>query len=81
MLQAVPREVHQVGDHLFFAGFAHIEPPLPGERHHAHQRLGVNPCVLSADVVIVELPSEQVFHLRCDVDDQTREGSAGLRDG
>ena len=81
MLQAVPGQVHQVGDHVFFAGLANIQPPLTGEGHHADEGLGVDTRVLSTDVVVGELTCQQVLDLRGDVDDQAREGTARLRDG
>ena len=69
-----------MGDNVVFPGLANIEPPLPGERHHAHECLGVHGRVLGADVVAIEFARQEVFDLRGDVDDQAGEGTAGLRD-
>jgi len=40
--QAVPGQVDEVGRDLFQLGLAGVEPPLPGERHHADQHLRVH---------------------------------------
>ena len=40
--EAVPDQVDQVGGDLFQLGLAGIEPPLPGERDHADDHLGVH---------------------------------------
>ncbi len=40
--EAVPREVDQVGGDLVLLEPARVDPPLPGERDHADEHLGVD---------------------------------------
>src|SRR4051812_13437562 len=78
--KAVPRQVDEVGGDLVALGLAGVEPPLPGQRHHADECLRVEAGQLRVVVAGLELGGEHVLDLGGAVADQRGECAAGRRD-
>src|SRR5439155_17857672 len=78
--EAVPGQVDQVGGDLFQLGLARVEPPLPGERDHADQHLGVQRGELGIVAAGGEEVGQDVLDLAGDVAQQRAVG-AGARAG
>jgi len=73
--EAVPGQVDQVGGDLFQLGLARVEPPLPGERDHAHQHLGVQRRELGIVAAGGEEVGQDVLDLAGDVAEQRAVGA------